>query len=237
MITTTTATKASAETARDDHRRLDSLGGSTGITVHNSLLSLGLRPAEASQESPVTDSRFRILTVCTGNICRSPVAERLLRAGLGNEVTVSSAGVRAVVGAPIHPGMVALLEESGIRADGFAARQVTPREIRSADLVLALTRDHRARLVQEAPGALRRSFTLLELARLVTSPDLPPVPSGPVDIRLRALVLWAARHRAAPPVGDGDDVPDPYGHGDAEYELAYRLIHAAVDTIARVARG
>ena len=65
----------------------------------------------------MTDPPFRILTVCTGNICRSPVAERLLQAGLGDAVAVSSAGVRAVVGDPIHPGMVALLERSGIRAE------------------------------------------------------------------------------------------------------------------------
>lgn len=185
----------------------------------------------------MNEPRFRILTVCTGNICRSPVAERLLATSLGIEVDVGSAGVRAMVGAPIHPGMVALLEASGIRTDGLAARQVTPREIRSADLVLGLTREHRAHLVREVPAALRRSFTLLEFARLMTSPDVGSIPSGPADVRLRALVVWAARHRAAPPAEDSDDVPDPYGHGSAEYELAYGLIHDAVDTIARVARG
>ena len=185
----------------------------------------------------MTDPPFRILTVCTGNICRSPVAERLLQAGLGDAVAVSSAGVRAVVGAPIQPGMVALLERSRIRAHRFAARQVTPGDVRAADLVLALTREHRARLVQEAPAALRRSFTLLEFARIVTSPDLPPVPAGPVDVRLHALVLLAARHRTPAPLGDSDDVPDPYGHGTVEYELAYGLIRDAVDTIVRVARG
>jgi protein-tyrosine phosphatase len=185
----------------------------------------------------VTDSRFRILTVCTGNICRSPVAERLLVNSLGDKVAVSSAGVHAVVGAPIHPGMVALLEESGVPSGRFVARRLTSRDILGADLVLGLTREHRAYLVQEVPAAVRRSFTLLEFARLVTSPDLPSVPSTPVDVRLRALVRWAARHRAAPQVGDWDDVPDPYGHGEAEYELAYGLIHDAVDTIARAARG
>ena len=48
----------------------------------------------------MTDSRFRILTVCTGNICRSPVAERLLTKSLGDEVTVASAGVHAALSAP-----------------------------------------------------------------------------------------------------------------------------------------
>lgn len=185
----------------------------------------------------MTDPAFRILTVCTGNICRSPVAERLLQAGLGDAVAVGSAGVRAMVGDPIHPGMVGHLQQSGISADHFAARQVAPADVRGADLVLALTRAHRAQLVQQAPAALRRSFTLLEFARLVASPDLPGVPAGPVGVRLRALVPLAARHRAPAPLADADDVPDPYGRGAAEYEQAYALIRDAVDTIVRAARG
>ena len=177
-----------------------------------------------------------LLTVCTGNICRSPVAERLLQAGLGDAVAVASAGVRAMVGDPIHPEMVALLEHSGVHADGFAARQVAPADVRAADLVLALTRAHRAQLVQQAPAALRRSFTLLEFARIVGSPNLYHVPAGAVGVRLRDLVPLAARHRSLAGVADADDVPDPYGRGSAEYEQAYVLIREAVDTIVRAAR-
>jgi protein-tyrosine phosphatase len=132
--------------------------------------------------------------------------------------------------------MTTLLKQSGIHTDSFAAQQVSAGEVRAADLVLALTREHRARLVQEEPAALRRSFTLLEFARIVASPDLPPVPAGPLGVRLRALVLLAARHRAAS-LADSDDVPDPYGHGSAEYELAFGQIRDAVETIVRVARG
>ena len=158
----------------------------------------------------MTEPAFRILTVCTGNICRSPVAERLLQHGLGATVEVRSAGVGAMIGDPIHPGMADHLIGDGIDADGFSAAQVTARDVRDADLVLALTRAHRADLVQLAPAALRRTFTLLQFARIVASPQLPPVPAGPVDARLRALVDVAARHRAigagAP---EGDDVPDP----------------------------
>lgn len=185
----------------------------------------------------MTDPAFRILTVCTGNICRSPVAERLLQAGLGDTVEVGSAGVRAMVGDPIHPEMVALLEQSGVPADGFAARQVPPADVRAADLVLALTRAHRAQLVQEVPAALRRSFTLLEFARIVASPDLPPVPAGSVGVRLRDLVPLAARHRSLAGVADAHDVPDPYGRDSVAYALAFALIRDAVDTIVRAARG
>jgi len=185
----------------------------------------------------VTDPAFRILTVCTGNICRSPVAERLLQAGLGDAVTVGSGGVRAMVGDPIHPEMVALLEQSGVPADGFVARQVGPADVRGADLVLALTRAHRSQLVQLAPAALRRSFTLLEFARIVASPDLPGVPAGPVGVRLSALVPLAARHRLLAGDPDTHDVPDPYGRDRVAYSLSYALIRDAVDTIARAAKG
>lgn len=183
------------------------------------------------------DPAFRTLTVCTGNICRSPVAERLLQAALGDSVTVASAGVRGMVGDPLHPEMVALLERSGIPADGFAARQVSSADVRSADLVLALTREHRAQLVQQTPAALRRSFTLLEFARIVASPDLPPVAAGDVGVRLRDLVPLAARYRSLAGRAETQDVPDPYGRDRAAYELAYGLISDAVDAIARAARG
>ncbi len=180
---------------------------------------------------------FRILTVCTGNICRSPVAERLLQAALGESVAVASAGVRAMVGEPIHPEMGALLEGSGIPADGFAARQESSADVRSADLVLALTREHRAQLVQQTPAALRRSFTLLEFAHIVAFPELPPVAAGDVGVRLRELVPLAARHRSLAGPTETLDVPDPYGRDSVAYELAYALIRDAVDAIARAARG
>ena len=185
----------------------------------------------------MADNAFQTLTVCTGNICRSPVAERLLQVALGDAVAVTSAGVRAMVGDPIHPEMVALLERSGIPSDGFAARQVAPTEVRSADLVLALTRQHRAQLVQQTPAALRRSFTLLEFARILASPSLPLVPAGAIGVRLRELVPLAARYRSLAGPAETQDVPDPYGRDRAAYELAYGLISDAVDAIARAARG
>lgn len=185
----------------------------------------------------MNEPTLRILTACTGNICRSPVAERLLTAALGDAAEVTSAGVRAMVGDPIHPEMVALMEGSGIPADGFAARQVSSADVRSADLVLALTREHRAQLVQQTPAALRRSFTLLEFAHIVASPGLPPVPAGEVGVRLRELVPLASRHRSLAGPAETLDVPDPYGRDRAAYELAYALIRDAVDAIARAARG
>ena len=86
---------------------------------------------------------IRILTVCTGNICRSPVAERLLQAGLDQvqpgAFEVRSAGTHAMVGDPIQPPSADMIRTYGGTPDGFAARQLTPKMLRESDLVLAMT--------------------------------------------------------------------------------------------------
>jgi len=74
----------------------------------------------------VSADYIRILTVCTGNICRSPAAERLLAAGLGDTAQVTSAGTGALPGYPMDAAMVPLVEAAGASTDGFAARQLTP---------------------------------------------------------------------------------------------------------------
>ncbi|MDR1807301.1 MAG: hypothetical protein LBR33_05215 [Propionibacteriaceae bacterium] len=107
---------------------------------------------------------YRILTVCTGNVCRSPMAEAMLRhrlAGL-SDVTVESAGTGALVGAPMPPEARAVLEGLGLKDDGHVARQLTHQLVSQADLILGLTRQHRRKVVQLDPTATRRAFTLRE---------------------------------------------------------------------------
>jgi protein-tyrosine phosphatase len=191
-------------------------------------------PAETGDPTPL------ILVVCTGNICRSPAAERLLAAGLGPDsgVRVASAGTNAVAGAPVHPPMATLVQAAGATCDGFAARQLTPALVREAALVVTMTRRHRGAVVELVPAAVRRTFTLRELARLATSVDPAGLPAtGPAD-RLRALVPLAVAQRgrvsAAP---EDDDVADPYGLDDAAYAASFSQLRPAVDTLARVLRG
>ena len=98
--------------------------------------------------------RTRCLFVCTGNICRSPAAERLLRrdldrtvggiAGLSG-VHVSSAGTGALVGEPITPPMAQLVAGAGGDVERFSARQLTASIVRGADLVITMTSAHRRR--------------------------------------------------------------------------------------------
>ncbi len=163
----------------------------------------------------------RVLVVCTGNICRSPAVERLLAAGLtGTDVEVSSAGTRAMRGDAMSPPMAALVGAAGAVADGFVARQLTSALVRDSSLVLALTRQHRAAVVELEPAAVRRTFTLRELARLAAAVDPERLPDGTAGERLLALIPLAAAQRAAASPGD-DDVVDPYGGPPSLYQRSF----------------
>jgi protein-tyrosine phosphatase len=119
---------------------------------------------------------LHVLFVCTGNICRSPLAERLART-LGKQLGIpdfhtSSAGVRAVIGQPMHPHSAATLQELGGDPEGFAARQLTPRIASDADLILGMAQEHRNAVLELAPARLNRTFTLGEASCLASRFDL-----------------------------------------------------------------
>jgi protein-tyrosine phosphatase len=168
---------------------------------------------------------FSVLVVCVGNVCRSPLAERVLTARTPAHVEVSSAGLHAVVGSAPHPETIALIEQHGGDAAGFAARQLTPAMVMGSDLVLTATKGIRSAVLEEAPGALRRTFTLLELAALLDVVD--PVPGDPA-----ATIRTAAAERSRA-VLDDPDVPDPMGQPSEVHVASGRLVVDAVDRIAK----
>lgn len=177
---------------------------------------------------------FRVLCVCEGNICRSPVAAVLLREALGAGVEVGSAGTGAVVGAPVAPPMRALLLGRGLDPDGFAARQLEAEHLRRADLVLTMTTPQRGAAVSLVPGVVRRTFTVRELARLLDAVDPATLPAGPVADRLRAALPVAAARRRYVVDPRADDIADPYGRHDTAYRRAFDEVVDAVDRISRV---
>jgi protein-tyrosine phosphatase len=174
---------------------------------------------------------FDLLFVCTGNICRSPTAELIAAARLpGDRFRVHSAGTYGLHGYPIEPNAARLLATEGIACEAFRARRLEPGLIADADLVLTATRDHRSAVVNMAPEALPKTFTIREFARHAARP-------GPAD-GPRDLVAAVAAQRGrvwSPP--DQDDVADPYGLGPAAYERAYAEISAALDTPLRLLAG
>ena len=112
-------------------------------------------------EDEKADGPFTILTVCTGNICRSPLVEMLLRKVLhGLPVVVHSAGTQALVGRPMTEQNCIIAEELGVQqVDDHRARLLKTDYLREADLVLVLTREHRA-----AVGATPSQFVVASAA-------------------------------------------------------------------------
>src|SRR2546422_7739588 len=120
----------------------------------------------------------RILLVCTGNICRSPMAEGFLRQLLdergAGEVEVSSAGVQSWDDSPATPEAVRALQERGIDISDHLAQRLNRSLIEEADLVLGMAGDHRDAVVRIVPGAADRTFTLKEFVQLLElGDDLP----------------------------------------------------------------
>lgn len=188
------------------------------------------------------ETQFRLLFVCTGNVCRSPFAEFLTRHELrgylggrfGGDFEVSSAGVQAVVGAAMHPDSRAELAPWGLdgTAARFAARQLSPALIERSHLVLGATSGHRSAVVALCPAALPITFSMREFARLAAIVDPEKLPAHPVA-RAHALVDLARLQRGLVAVRD-DDVPDPMGRPQEVYHRSAVLMRDAIRTIVEV---
>ena len=195
-----------------------------------------------SPDRQYPDAPVRLLTVCTGNICRSPYAAALLRDGLQwarpGAFEVSSAGTHAVVGRAMDPESHRLLEAHDVDDSSFRARMLTARVLRDQDLVLVMTGRHRAHVLDEEPAAHRRTVGLVDLARTVADVGdheawqrlLADRGADDVRSRWRELPLALAAHRGRH-AGRVTDVPDPIGRGRSAFERMADVIDDAVRTV------
>ena len=105
-----------------------------------------------------------ILVVCVGNICRSPMAEALLRDALKGkkEIVVESAGLGALVNEPASKFSVELMQERGLDISGHRAQQLTPELITRADLILVMESGHRRAVDANEPTARGKLYRLGE---------------------------------------------------------------------------
>lgn len=185
------------------------------------------------QRTNVDPTPFRILTVCTGNVCRSPMAERLLQANLDRltpgQFEVSSAGTGALAGSPMETQVADVVGRLGGTAAGFLARQLSPAILAQPDLVLTMTREQRSAVVQIAPTLLKRTFTIREFARLLEMAEMEPATA---EERWRLLLLRAPRLRSLVPAeGEDDDVVDPYRREPEIYAAMVQQLSPAVNAI------
>ncbi|WP_164996649.1 arsenate reductase/protein-tyrosine-phosphatase family protein [Actinomyces minihominis] len=185
---------------------------------------------------------FRITTVCTGNICRSPLAELLLRADLpATHFSISSAGVMAVPNGQVPDQQLKIGKDLGLTdLARHRARMVTPGLIGASDLILAMSRRHRRKLVQMDPQAVRRIFTLREFAHLaeyVTPEDVEALLDTDV---LSAAVEAVARMRGmVPPLESPDelDIVDPFKQSKDIYRASRDQLLPAAETTAAYFTG
>jgi protein-tyrosine phosphatase len=184
--------------------------------------------------------------VCTGNICRSPMAERLAVVGLAERLgqdaerfEVTSAGTFGLLGNPMEPFAAQVLESLGGNPAGFVARRLDSDLVAAADLVTTATLEHRSIAVSLHPRAASRTFTIRELARLLSAVDLDALPQGDPVERAKAMVAAAASRRGylPPPRTGADDVKDPYGGPLPGYqrcgELLVEALRVPLDAIRR----
>lgn len=162
------------------------------------------------------------------------MAERLLQHGL-DELTpgaykVESAGTGALAGSAIEPHIAGFVRVMGASAENFVARQLTSNILAEQDLVLALTRAHRSRIVELRPALLKKTFTLRELARIL--PQIQTPLGGEVADRWAAVIPLALRARSMQGHAiEDDDVVDPYRRSDEVYEQMRREINPAIQVL------
>ncbi|MDQ0993064.1 protein-tyrosine-phosphatase [Streptomyces sp. V3I7] len=211
-------------------------------------IGLGESPAEITTTFGFPRDTFRILHVSTGNVCRSPITERLTRhfvaerlGVLGGPLVVESAGTWGHEGAPMEAHAETVLAEFGADPGGFTGRELLDDHVIMADLVLTATRDHRAQVISMGHSAGLRTFTLKEFTRLVRAIDpttLPSLDDGVVT-RARALVRAAAALRGwlLAPDAEADEVHDPYGAPLPFFRSVGDEIHDALDPVVTALTG
>lgn len=182
-----------------------------------------------------TSNEFTVLVVCSGNICRSPLAEQLLAARLRGSmpaVRVMSAGTIADEGIAMDETAAEQSRRYGGDPSAHRARLLTEELIASSGLVLTATRQHRAAVVSMLPRASRYTFTLAEFARL-SAGMTESFPDDVVDARSLVEAVAAERGLAVRPEDPADDdIVDPYRQGIEVHERVAEQVDAVSATIA-----
>ncbi len=198
---------------------------------------------------------FTILHVCVGNICRSPMAERLLayrlRKRLGDAVVSRylshGAGTGSWhVGQAMSDGAARIIADRGGDPAGFLARRVSGDLIDMSDLVLTATSEQVEYVLDLRPEAEARTFVLGEFGRLLAGVDLSCLPPADSDATAyaRAVVLVALVDEARSDGRGGrlpstgvDNLPDPYGMPDREFARTADRIEVTVVPLADALTG
>lgn len=200
-------------------RDLDRSGVETIVAEPLAPVGLGLavndRLVRAAEPEPDT-----ILVVCTGNTCRSPMAEVLLtdllrRSGLDRRYRVLSAGTDAVPGVPATPEAVDVMRRYGLDLSGHRARAVAPEHVGGTRLILTMTRRHLDALADRYPEAADRVFTLRGYSGLAPEDISDPIGQGFAAYERAAAEIEEAVARAVENLRNPPDLRPLLGPGRA----------------------
>ena len=131
-----------------------------------------------------SEKKKRLIFVCTGNTCRSPMAEGLLKALLGENPTwdIASAGVYASSGHPASPHAIAALREKGIELSDHQSQPLTPERIHQADLLITMTQSHCDAVLSIAPESKQKVFLLKSFGIAQCAADITDPFGGPFEV-------------------------------------------------------
>lgn len=173
-----------------------------------------------------------VLTVCTGNICRSPYIAGALAAAIPG-LTIGGAGTGAMVGWEPVAEVRHALKAVGAPEPALA-RQLDKKIVRAAGFILTATAAHRGEVLRLDPSAEQRTFTLKEAARLTG--DYVAVGATPQE-RLADLARHLLGEAAKDPWDHDDDLADPYGLEAEAYATMVAEVDAALAVIVRALAG
>ncbi|MCK4422752.1 MAG: low molecular weight protein arginine phosphatase [Candidatus Omnitrophica bacterium] len=149
----------------------------------------------------------KILFVCTGNSCRSPMAEGLLKQMIGesreDEFNIISAGIAAAAGIKATPKAIEVMKNHNIDISGHRTRKLTNKEIEKADLILVMERSHKDALIRLAPESASKTFLLGGFGLEAIEPD------------------------------KNIDIPDPIGMPVEQYEYCFGLIQTSLNEVIK----
>jgi protein-tyrosine phosphatase len=174
-------------------------------------------------------SPFTVLHVCTGNICRSPMSERILAGLTGEDVYNHGAGISAYhEGENMQHNAMTELESRGYDFDGHRARHLLREHVEASDLILVATIGHLDYIAERFPEASAKTFLVRSFGPMADA-LADALPEGDTAVRGRALVDAAAARR-----GDYDelDLADPWGMSQTVYAQIADQLEAALKPVA-----